>query len=561
MAKVSQMDWHIVDGRVKEAKTRFSLPTFSISFLWLVLDQFFPETEDTRFENITDGPDDRGVDAIQIVETDGHAEIFIFQAKYRESIESTSKTINDSEVLKISLFIEQLFDKSDNLAEVGNLRLREAVRQIWLLHSQGVICRYRIILCSNDQGLAASAKTILDQICGKHSQVHYETYDTHSLVQDLGTHGKRRESGYLQVVGKETFERIDGDIRGIIASIDALSFVELIRTPDSSSVKRFLFDENLRVYLGSNGGYNSAIIETAASAESHLFWYLNNGITITCKNYSYNKGHSNPKIKLDEFQIVNGAQTSHSLIEAHRINPSALENVVLMVRVYATERADIVERVAVATNSQARIQSRDLRANDPVLKKMELAFLERGYFFERKRNMHADQENNLRIDALKLGQIIQAYYLREPDRARAESDSIFDQRFTAIFHEQYNFDQMLRLIELYKIIEQIRDSYLNSKKIEDISSDNSYLVYGHWFVLFTTSLILTKQKREVPSTKEECTKLIAEAISIVVRACSSQKAGAHYQIFRSPKTKERIFVEMEGRQSNLFDLLEPTEMQ
>ena len=187
--------------------------------------------------------------------------------------------------------------------------------------------------------------------------------------------------------------------------------MDLIGTADGKSIKRHLFDENLRIFLGANGGYNGNIIETATSHDSHLFWYLNNGITITCKQYAFNKGHSNPKIRIEDFQIVNGAQTSHSLLEAYKRAPEAFENVVLMVRIYATNREDITERVAVATNSQARIQSRDLRANHPALKKLELGLHDQGYFFERKRNMHADRDPKKRIDALKLGQILLSFQL------------------------------------------------------------------------------------------------------------------------------------------------------
>ena len=42
------------------------------------------------------------------------------------------------------------------------------------------------------------------------------------------------------------------------------------------------------------------------------------------KSFSYNKGHTNPKLVFKDFQIVNGAQTSHSLVEAARTNPAAL---------------------------------------------------------------------------------------------------------------------------------------------------------------------------------------------------------------------------------------------
>jgi hypothetical protein len=373
-------------------------------------------------------------------------------------------------------------------------------------------------------------------------------------MRDIGANGRERENGHLQVIGREAFERSDGDIRGVIASVDARSFVEMIRTADGKSIKRHLFDENLRIFLGANGGYNSNIIQTAVSDDSHLFWYLNNGITITCKDYAYNKGHSNPVIKIEDFQIVNGAQTSHSLLEAYKRSPEAFENVVLMVRVYATARGDITERVAVATNSQARIQARDLRANHPVLKKLEIAFLGKGYYFERKRNMHADRDPRKRLDALKLGQILLSHELGEPDRAKADSDKIFGERFSAIFHENYIIEDLCRLVELYRLIEDMRDTYVSKQRdVIEPTGEQQYLIYGHWFVLYAAHLICSQKKVPLPEG-DEARALVLDALALVANACASAKSTAQYQLFRSPKTKGRLIAEIEGRQMSLFDL-------
>lgn len=555
MAGLSAVEWDIIDARVRAAMTVHKLKTASLGFLYLVLEQFFPGRPGDYGEIVTDGSNDRGIDAIEITEGNDQAVVHLFQSKYRDGQKSTDKTINDAEVLKISTFLHEVFDKSDHLRKTGNLQLREAVERIWKLHEKGVLCRYQIVLCSNDQGLSASARSILESAIGSLAGVDYETYGPVELVRDIGVRGKARETGYLQVIGKEAFERTDGDIRGVIASVDARSFVELIRTEDGRSVKRHLFDDNLRVFLGSNGGYNSAIIETASSSDSHLFWYLNNGITITCRSYSYNKGHANPKIKIEDFQIVNGAQTSHSLLEASRRAPEALEDVVLTVRVYATDRNDIAERVAVATNSQARIQSRDLRANHPVLKKIEIAFADRGYFFERKRSMHSDRDPKRRVDALKLGQVIMSYYLREPDRARTDSDSIFGERFAAIFHEHYDMDELCRLFELYGAIEEMKDAYIaqHGENVEG-GGEQQYLIYGHWFILFTARLLLARSGKPLPS-RDEAEPLVAEAIGLVARACSQGKSVAHYQMFRSPRTRDKILAELSGKQMSLLDLL------
>lgn len=556
MSAISQMDWDIIDARVNAAQQRQSSPTKSIAFLSIVVEQIFPGTEELLPELITDGSDDRGVDGIHIIEGDVNADVFIFQSKYRDSHATCQRTINDAEILKISLFLNELFDKADALAQCNNFRLKQIVQRIWDLHDKGKICRYHVIFCSNGGGFSLSAQKIIETTCQNFSSVVFEFYGAPQIIAAMSLEGRKPENGQLQVISKEILERSDGDVRGVIASVDAPSFIKLITTDDGSGIKRHLFDDNLRVFLGAKGGYNQSIINTATSSDSYLFWYLNNGVTITCKSFSYNKGHTGPTLRFEDFQIVNGAQTSHSLVEAVRIDPEALNDVVLMVRIYATDRTDIAERVAVATNSQARIQARDLRSNNPILKKLELALQERGYFFERKKNMHTDKPAEKRIDALKLGQIILAYYLREPDKAKTESDSIFGERFEHIFHDKRDIDELIRVFELFQIIERLRDTY-QAEHVGSLESghEHQYLVYGYWFVLFACSLLHIKSEKTTIPEGDEAEELIAEAIRRVATACSQQKAVAHYQMFRSSKTKERIYGEISAKQLNLFDLL------
>jgi hypothetical protein len=236
MARLSQIEWDIIDARVRAVVELRKLKSLSSGLLWIVLDQFFPSMQDSIYEAITDGPDDRGVDAVHIIESEETAEVYIFQSKYRETCSNTDKTINESEALKIALFLDQLFDKEDLLRSCGNFRLSQAVERIWELHEAGVLCRYRIVFCSNDQGLSTSAVNILTSICNNHQQVTYESYGYQAIIRDLSAVGRNREAGTLQVISKEIFERTDGDVRGVIASVDARSYVDLIRSNDGLSV-------------------------------------------------------------------------------------------------------------------------------------------------------------------------------------------------------------------------------------------------------------------------------------------------------------------------------------
>lgn len=556
MTKISSLDWEIIDARVKRHQKNKKLSTLSKGFLTLVLGQLFPSIEEDLPEVIVDNTDDYGIDAINIIEKETSAEIFLIQSKYREKHSTCSKTINDNEIIKVSHFINQVFDKSEFLLKDSNFKLIEWVKRIWDLNNQGKICRFKVIFCSNGNGLSQSAKKICEALEQSYSQVSFEFYSGHDAIQGMALEGRAEENGTLQVIGKEILERTDGDVRGVIASIDANSFIELITDKDGTSIKRHLFDDNLRVFLGKKGGFNSSIITTATSSDSYLFWYLNNGITITCNKYAYNKGQTNPSLRFENFQIVNGAQTSHSLIEAKRASNDNFNDVVLMVRIYATDRADIAERVAVATNSQARIQSRDLKSNHPTLVKLELALKERGYFFERKRNMYVNEPDHLKIDALKLGQILLSYDLREPERAKTDSDSIFDNRFNSIFNEDKDVDKLLRLIKLYNIIDRRRDSFLQNSTIAlEGKGENSYFVYGHWFILYACRLLLAKNKSLTIPMDDDAESLVTDAVRLVSEAFKDQKSIAHYQIFRSSRSKDKLTAEISAKQLDFFTSL------
>ena len=539
MSRISKMDWDTIDKRVSATQKRRLYPNKSMAFLSIVMEQKFSDIEEHLPELITDGGEDRGVDGIYISEGEEVADVFIFQSKYREKFEKSHNTINEVDVLKIDRFLKELFDKSATLAKCGNFHLLENVKRIWALHENGMKCDYQVIFCSNDKGFSSTTKNLIETSFHDFRDVTFDFYGVAEIISAISLERRKPEDGQLRVIDKEILERTDGDVRGVIISVYADSFIKLIAKEDGSDIKGHLFDDNLRIFLGEKGGYNRSIIDTAASSDSYLFWYLNNGVTITCKNFWYNKGHVNPVLKFKEFQIVNGAQTSHSLFEAERRDPDAFKNVVLMVRIYATDRSDIAERVAVATNSQARIQTRDLRSNEPILKKLESALKEHDYFFERKRNMHIEQLQEKRIDALKLGQVILAFYLQEPDKARTESDAIFGGRFEQIFHDEYDVDNLIRVFKLFQIIERLRESY----QIERTRSSRSnyeyrYLVYGYWFVLFTCRLFLANE--ETVPEGDEAEKLVTKAIRLVASIDNSQRPVAHYLMFRSSETKERI---------------------
>ncbi len=84
-------------------------------------------------------------------------------------------------------------------------------------------------------------------------------------------------------------------------------------TDDGGSLRRYLFDSNVRDYLGKTQ-VNADILKTLADDEAPDFWWLNNGVTILATDATV----VGKTINLVDIQIVNGLQTTESIYRHFR---------------------------------------------------------------------------------------------------------------------------------------------------------------------------------------------------------------------------------------------------
>src|SRR5262249_12054816 len=149
-----------------------------------------------------------------------------------------------------------------------------------------------------------------------------------------------------------------------------------------------------------------------------------------------------------DFQIVNGGQTANALFEVSKSHPDKISGVYLLVRVYETTDDLFKVSIALSTNTQTRISSRDLRSNDDIQKRLAVALEDLGYFYERKRDQHVDKPEEKRIDALRAGQTYLAYNREQPAQAKTQSDRIFDEWYSQIFNEKLTPVRLLTCVKL-----------------------------------------------------------------------------------------------------------------
>ena len=198
---------------------------------------------------------------------------------------------------------------------------------------------------------------------------------------------------------------------------DYFSFI----TDDSGSLRRYIFEWNVRDYQG-NVEVNADIERTLADASAPEFWWLNNGITVVASGASI----TGKVVALDDVQIVNGLQTSVVIYQHIKTDPAVHEKRTLLCRIIVTGDALTRDRVIKATNFQTAVSPASLKATDPIQRDIEQFFYLNNWYYDRRKNHY----KNLGKPAEKiigipyLAQAIMAMGLGEPDNSRARPTSL-----------------------------------------------------------------------------------------------------------------------------------------
>lgn len=359
----------------------------------------------------------------------------------------------------------------------------------------------------------------------KYNGVSENHHSLDSIIKIFVSGGKAAIDRDLKIVDKDYFERTDGNVRALTCSIDALELIEMIKDPsDPARVFTPIFDENVRIYQSSKNDINKEIITTALSEDRHLFWYLNNGLTITCSSFSYAKGSRGPVVSLENVQIVNGGQTSNALFEAYKTDSAKLADVIVLARIIEAKEKSIGSKVSETSNSQTPIKSRDLRANSLIQRKIEAALSAKGYFYERKTNQFQDQPREMRIDAQSAGQAYLAYALDMPEVAKKDRGCVFGDLFDTVFSEDLVPENLLVPLRIQASIDRRKkDLQGKIRREEKFDEEDLFIVDGSYHVLFAVKRLCVKHG--VSEFSDEADKFVDEAFDLVKSIVKDKKAA------------------------------------
>ena len=167
-----------------------------------------------------------------------------------------------------------------------------------------------------------------------------------------------------------------------------------------------LLEANVRSFLQARNKVNRGIRDTIAKQPAMFFSY-NNGLTATAESVEIaDMGDGLLLMSAENFQIVNGGQTTASIHAARKLAPEQLQQVFVQMKltvVPADQSEDLVPRISEYANSQNKVNAADFFANHPFHIRMqefsrrmlspagEGQYRETKWFYERARGQFADE--------------------------------------------------------------------------------------------------------------------------------------------------------------------------
>jgi len=375
------------------------------AFLYWFLREIFGLDEEDITDCIVDGAEDKGIDGIYITKNN----IYIFQARFTENFDrhfpetKLIKTFNgirwlrDGDLSKVNPILKE---KGEEFRDILTTYFPK-VNIIFITTSKGPI---------NDNEI----QKFLEEMNQLESTYYVDVYDLKRIFHEYRLRLMQQEENEatLTLIG-EPHQYEEDNIRTIVGTVNGKELAQLHLKYGYS-----IYSRNVRYFLGDIK-INKEILRTASNVnESRFFWFYNNGIVITCDEFTYRETKPITKIKLKNFQIVNGCQTVNTLAKA--LEKGILrDDVTLLVKIIEKPDKDFVEKITLYTNSQSAIKMSDFISNEPLQVMFHKQLKELGYFYEHKRGMFNSLYPSRKEKIEKFGQNYSEKVIKIEDAAQA----------------------------------------------------------------------------------------------------------------------------------------------
>lgn len=186
---------------------------------------------------------------------------------------------------------------------------------------------------------------------------------------------------------KVVVPEVSGVTAAYLGFLPAKDLLKLVCDEDNEIIKS-LFYENVRDFLGLNA-INGEMLDTIESGASDRFILMNNGVTMITRILRT----TGDRFFVQDFQIVNGCQTSHVL---HHLVNKLPESVRVPFRLIHTQDENVIEAVIRATNRQTEVKDDQFFAMKDFAKRLEAYFktfpIDTRIYYERRPHQYDAQD-------------------------------------------------------------------------------------------------------------------------------------------------------------------------
>jgi hypothetical protein len=361
-------------------------------------------------------------------------------------------------------------------------------------------------------------------------------------------------------VGETSLPLIEGGKRAIVTAIDLPALVDFL-TENGAFDQRLIW-QNVRYFLGIDNEVNKEIRETLLTGQAKDFWYLNAGLTIVCDQIVSQANGRHP-ISMVNPQIVNGCQTATVIHEVGTSTIVDLSEGRVQIKIIETRDPTFVERIALASNTQSRILSRDLRANDALQRQLVECLKQHGYTYIRKRGEQPATSTAKCIGSARVGQLMLAYLCGEPTKSKTDSNEIFGDLFEEAFNPHAVTPEIfVAAHECYCEIERKRREALAwQASVTRNSFEETWIIEGHFHLLFVVGELMIRAGVPLDNLSIAIS-LIDQATDIVAKFVKQNIRTSGYRLFRLSRSRDELLKVIDGTvavgergpvQGDLFD--------
>jgi hypothetical protein len=308
--------------------------------------------------------------------------------------------------------------------------------------------------------------------------------------------------------------------QSFIGSLSVKNYIELI-TNNDGNLSKWLFYDNVRDFQGINK-VNKEIQETLnSSLYQSLLPLLHNGITIIAKKVD----KVGSKLKLSDFQIVNGCQSSHVLFESKTM---LSEDTHIVVKIIETNDQEVINNIIRATNRQTEVKDEAFESLKPFHKDLEEYYKAKTnscahpIYYERRSKEYLDNPKVKPYQVITLASQIKSYVslvLEQPQSTHRYFGELLDSNRDKLFSTNNNLqlyyvsalivnrvDMMFRNNTLYRRYKEYRYhiafiTYLMLKKEHGSNNerllDMIYNLSSLKSLMIESCKIITKTRREI----------------------------------------------------------------